>query len=118
MRFARIKHVGRGVFRTEALPRCKCPKPNGHAGGVYPTTADIIDVEPAMTRLDDELRINAGTCVSARRQQHLAVQTSHGARFNNDFFIVWPHHNDLATELIRQRTGESVDPVSFVPQIG
>ena len=115
MRFARIKHVGRGVFRTKALPRCKCPKPNGHAGGVYPTTADIIDGQPAMTRLDDELRINARHLRSARRQQHLAVQTSPGARFNNDFFIVWPHHNDLATELIRQRTGESVDPLSFVP---
>ena len=65
MRFARIKHVGRGVFRMKHLPRCKCPQPDGKANGVckscglavlnpiekedyrraYPTTARMIDGE-------------------------------------------------------------------------
>jgi hypothetical protein len=37
---------------------------------------------------------------------------------NYYFLVVWPHQNGLATEEIRQRTGKSFDPLSFVPQIG
>jgi hypothetical protein len=66
MRFTRVKHVGRGVFRIKHLPRCKCLKPDGNGDGVcrscglavlnplekenyrraYPTTARMIDGEP------------------------------------------------------------------------
>ena len=48
----------------------------------------------------------------------LAVQPAFTAGLNNYFFVVGPHHDDLAAEVIRQRMRKIVYPVSFVPQIG
>ena len=37
---------------------------------------------------------------------------------NHYFLVVWPHHDDLAAQVIRQRMRKIVYSVSFVPQIG
>ena len=53
-----------------------------------------------------------------RVRRPLAVQPSLSAGLNNYFFVVCPHHDDLAAIVIRQRMRKIVYPVSFVPQIG
>jgi len=68
-------------------------------------------------RLADDANSVAGPLTEARRRP-LAVKPLLRAWLNHYFVVIWPHQQDLATEMIRQCMRKIVDAVGFVAQIG
>ena len=96
---------------------CSAPPPSLQGWPVQPILLTLRGIEAEQCRsqadlgsADTQRLIDADSgCGTAP----LAVQPSLGARLNNHFLVVCPHHHNLAAIVIRQRLCKSVDPVSF-----